>query len=60
MEKKIDVAEYVDFTALILDLEINSEYREGVIANFERIQAIAQLVNEFPLLEIEASPTFEP
>jgi len=61
MEKKIDkVAEFVDCTALILNLEINSEYRESVIANFEKIQAIAQLVNEFPLPEIEASPTFEP
>ncbi|MBE9189647.1 DUF4089 domain-containing protein [Gloeocapsopsis crepidinum LEGE 06123] len=60
MEKTFDVAQYVDCTALILDLEINPEYRESVIANFEKIQAIAQLVNEFLLPEIEASPTFEP
>lgn len=61
MEKTFDVAEYVDRTALILDLEINSEYRKSVIANFERIHAIAQLVNEFALPEtVEASPMFEP
>lgn len=61
MEKTFDCAEYVDRTASILDLEINPEYRDNVIANFERIHAIAQLVNEFPLPEtVEALPTFEP
>lgn len=58
--EQFDVAEYVKYTALMLDLEINSEYKD-VIANFERICAIAQLVNEFPLPEnIEAAPVFEP
>lgn len=56
-----DVAQYVDRTALILDLEINPEYRESVIANFEKIQAIAQLVNQFPLPDIvEFAAVFEP
>ncbi|MEO1378485.1 MAG: DUF4089 domain-containing protein, partial [Cyanobacteria bacterium J06635_10] len=33
----------------------------GVIENFERIQVIAKLVNQFPLPEdIEAAPVFEP
>ncbi|AFZ31760.1 hypothetical protein Glo7428_3274 [Gloeocapsa sp. PCC 7428] len=59
--EKFDVAEYVDRTAAVLNLEIHPEYRENVVANFERIHAIAQLVNEFPLLEtVEALPTFEP
>lgn len=56
-----DCAEYVDRTAMILDLEINPEYRDNVIANFERIRQIAQLVNEFPIPEtVEAAPIFEP
>ncbi|OKH29273.1 DUF4089 domain-containing protein [Chroogloeocystis siderophila] len=58
--EKFDVAEYVDRTAAILDLDINPEYRENVIANFEKIHAIAQLVNEFPIPDVEALPTFEP
>jgi hypothetical protein len=56
-----DVGEYVDQMALLLDLEIKDEYRDGVVANFERIKAIAQLVNSFPLPEeIETAPIFEP
>jgi hypothetical protein len=42
-------------------LEINDEYKDGVIANFERIQDIAEIVNNFPLPElIEIAPIFEP
>ncbi|MEH2378257.1 MAG: DUF4089 domain-containing protein [Nostoc sp.] len=56
-----DVGEYVDQMALLLDLELRNEYRDGVVANFERIRAIANLVNEFPLPEdIEVAPVFEP
>ena len=52
---------HVDRMALVLDLQLNSEYRTGVIENFARIKAIAQLVNEFPLPNnIEAAPVFEP
>ncbi|MBC1215597.1 DUF4089 domain-containing protein [Trichormus variabilis ARAD] len=52
---------YVEQTALLLDLPIKNEYRDGVVANFERIRAIAQLVNSFPLPEaIEPAPVFEP
>ncbi|MEH1891513.1 MAG: DUF4089 domain-containing protein [Nostoc sp.] len=55
-----DVGEYVDQMALLLDLQLRDEYRDGVVANFERIRAIANLVNEFPLAEeIEAAPIFE-
>ena len=56
-----NVGEYVDQMALLLDLELRDEYRDGVVANFERIRAIANLVNSFPLAEdIEVAPVFEP
>jgi hypothetical protein len=59
--QELDVGVYVDQMALLLDLPIKDEYRDGVVANFERIKAIAQLVNSFPLPEeIEAAPVFEP
>ncbi|MEH2440983.1 DUF4089 domain-containing protein [Nostoc sp.] len=61
MRKRFDVGEYVEQMALLLDLQLRDEYRDGVVANFERIMAIANLVNEFPLTEeIEAAPIFEP
>ncbi|MEH2263719.1 DUF4089 domain-containing protein [Nostoc sp.] len=61
MRKEFDVGEYVEQMALLLDLQLRDEYRDGVVANFERIMAIANLVNEFPLTEeIEAAPIFEP
>ncbi|MEM9926791.1 MAG: DUF4089 domain-containing protein [Cyanobacteria bacterium P01_D01_bin.50] len=60
-DKKFNTAEYIDQTALLLDLQLPEEYRDGVIENFERIQVIAKLVNQFPLPEdIEAAPIFEP
>ncbi|MEH2445624.1 MAG: DUF4089 domain-containing protein [Nostoc sp.] len=56
-----NLGEYVDQMALLLDLQLRDEYRDGVVTNFERIRAIANLVNEFPLAEeIEAAPIFEP
>ncbi len=59
--KKFDVGEYVDLMALLVDLQLRDEYRDGVVANFHRIKAIAQIVNEFPLPEeVEAAPIFEP
>jgi len=58
--KGFDVGEYVDLMALLVDLQLRDEYRDGVVENFERIQAIAQVVNEFPLPDnIEAAPVFE-
>jgi hypothetical protein len=55
------IAEFVDLMAALVQLPIPPEYRESVIANFERIAAIAQLVNEFPIPEeIEAAPVFKP
>lgn len=56
-----DAGEYVDCMALLLDLDLREEYRDEVVANFEKITAIARLVNEFPLPDnIEAAPIFEP
>jgi hypothetical protein len=62
MESKgFDVGEYVDQMGLLLDLQIRDEYRDGVVANFERIRAIAQLINSFPISdEVEVAPVFEP
>jgi hypothetical protein len=52
---------YVEQAALLLDLPIKDEYRDGVVVNFERIKAIAQLINSFPLPEeIQPAPIFEP
>ena len=59
--EKFAVTEYVDQMALLLDLQIDPEYRLEVVDNFARIMAQAQLVNEFSLPdEIEAAPVFEP
>lgn len=55
------VQEYVKQMSLLLDLPINDEYQDGVIANFEKIKDIAKIVNNFPLPEsIEIAPIFEP
>ena len=60
-DNTLSVAQYVDQMAMLLDLQLNSEYRAGAIENFARIKAIAELVNEFPLpSEIQASPVFQP
>ncbi|WP_044500510.1 DUF4089 domain-containing protein [Nostoc sp. PCC 7107] len=59
--QELDVNKYVEQISLLLDLPIKDEYRDEVVANFARIQAIAQLVNSFPLpADIEVSPVFEP
>jgi hypothetical protein len=60
-EKTLDPAKYVEQTAQLIDLPIPPEYRPGVVENFARIAAIAQLFTEFPLPEeIEPAPVFEP
>jgi Protein of unknown function (DUF4089) len=57
----LNVGEYVEQMGLLLDLQIKDEYRDGVVANFERIRAIAQLVNSFSFPEeVEVAPVFEP
>lgn len=59
-EEILDVAEYVEQMALLLNLQLQPEHRSGVVQNFERIRANSQLVNEFFLPNnIEAAPIFE-
>lgn len=56
-----DPAQFVDQMALLLNLPLAPDDRLGVVENFTRIQAIAQLVLDFPLPEaIEAAPVFRP
>ena len=63
-EQQLDLAEYteyVDRMALVLDLPIPAAYRSGVVDNFIKIKAIAQIVNDFAIPEdIEAATVFEP
>lgn len=60
-EQELDLAEYVDLMALVLDLPIPSAYRSGVVENFTKLKAIAQIVNDFALPEdVEAATVFEP
>jgi hypothetical protein len=59
--QNFNTQEYVKQMLLLLNLPINDEYKDGVIANFEKIQDIAEIVNDFPLAEsIEIAPIFEP
>lgn len=60
-KREKNIGEFVDQMAAVVDLPIPAEYREGVVLNFERIHAVAQLVLEFPIPEdVEAAPVFEP
>lgn len=60
-EPENDLPTVVDQTAALIGLPIPANYRQGVIDNFERIAAIAQLVTEFSLPDdIELAPVFEP
>ncbi|MFM2064728.1 MAG: hypothetical protein RLZZ507_4399 [Cyanobacteriota bacterium] len=55
-----DVSEYVEQMSLLLNLPIKDEYKNGVVANFEKIKSIAEVVNNFHLPEeVEIAPTFE-
>lgn len=61
MKEEFDVGEYVDLMGLLVDLQLRDEYRDGVVANFERIKTIALSVNSFILPEdVEAASIFEP
>ncbi|MDJ0732884.1 MAG: DUF4089 domain-containing protein [Nostocaceae cyanobacterium] len=60
-DKQFDTTTYVEQIALLMNLQLPDEYLDGVVANFERIRVIAQIVNEFALPEeVEAAPVFEP
>ena len=57
----VNVEEYVDRTAELINLPVDPEHRPGVVVNFERIVAIARLVTDFPLPpEVEVALVFEP
>jgi hypothetical protein len=57
----LQIQEYVHQMSLLLDLPIDDEYKNSVIANFEKIKDIAEIVNNFPLPEsMEIAPIFEP
>jgi hypothetical protein len=59
--QEIDIDEYSEQMSLLLNLEIKDEYRNEMIANFEKLISIAEIVNDFPLPEeIEIAPVFEP
>ncbi|MEM7725557.1 MAG: DUF4089 domain-containing protein [Cyanobacteria bacterium P01_A01_bin.45] len=60
-KNQFDAGEYVDLMMLLLDWDLPDEYRHGVVENFQRIEAIAQLVNEFSLPDnVEVASVFEP
>lgn len=57
----VEISGFVEQMAALINLPILPADRAGVIANFERIVRVAQLVNEFPLSEtVEVAPYFEP
>jgi hypothetical protein len=59
--EKDAVADYVDLAAASLGLTLDAEYRPGVIANFERTAAIAELVMAFELPDtVESAAVFRP
>ncbi|MBD2462480.1 DUF4089 domain-containing protein [Oscillatoria sp. FACHB-1407] len=59
-EKILNFESYVEQMALVLDLPIAPEYKPGVVDNVARTAAIAQLVLDFPLPDVEVAPTFRP
>lgn len=60
-EQTTNWSEYVARQALLMDLPLDPEYLPGVVANFESIAAIAQLVTDFPLpADIAPAPVFQP
>jgi Protein of unknown function (DUF4089) len=61
VEERLSVREYVEQMALLVGLDLRDEYKDGVVANFERINAIANSVNDFDLPEnVDVAPIFEP
>jgi hypothetical protein len=60
-EENLNIAQYVEQTAQLIDLPLAPEYRLSVVENFAKIAAIATLLVEFPLPEdVESAPVFEP
>jgi hypothetical protein len=60
-KENLNIAQYVEQTAQLIDLPLAPEYRLSVVENFAKIAAIATLLVEFPLPEdVESAPVFEP
>jgi hypothetical protein len=60
-KESFDAAGYVDAAAAALGLPLDPAHRPGVVANMERIAALARLVMEFPLEpETEPLPLYRP
>jgi len=60
-KENLNIAQYVEQTAQLIDLPLAPEYQLSVVENFAKIAAIATLVVEFPLPEdVESAPVFEP
>ena len=60
-KENLNIAQYVEQTAQLIDLPLAPEYRLSVVDNFAKIAAIATLLVEFPLPEdVESAPVFEP
>ena len=60
-DSAFDAEQYMKWAAAAIDLSIAPEHRPGVVANLERLVAVARLVGEFPLPEDgEAAPVFRP
>ena len=59
--KKPDVGAYIDTVAQMIELPIAPQYRDAVIANFERAAQIASLALAEPLADdVEGAPVFRP
>ena len=60
-QNNINIQEYIEQTAVIIDLPIDPEFMPGVGDNLTRIAEIATLVTEFELPEtVESAPIFKP
>ncbi|NJL10909.1 MAG: DUF4089 domain-containing protein [Calothrix sp. SM1_7_51] len=56
---EFNTQEFVEQMALIVNLQLRDEYKDGVVDNFEKIRAIAKIVNEFELEStVEISTVF--
>jgi len=55
------VAAYVDATGVALNLDLSADYRDGVVANLERLLQLGGQVMGFPLPDdAELAPVFHP
>lgn len=56
-----ETEKYVRAVAAAVSLPIPEEYVPGTVANFERSQALAKALMDFPLsMDVHPAPTYEP